>query len=60
VSIVNTGAALAQRPAVAGAVQAGLFPRDLSLDQATGEILAANYNSQAVEEFPAPLVRSGT
>jgi len=57
VSVVSTAAALAHRPSVLGAVQAGLFPRDLSFDQASGEILVANYNSGTVEEFPAPPLR---
>jgi DNA-binding beta-propeller fold protein YncE len=54
VSVVDTAAALARRPAVIGAVPAGLFPRDLSLDRATGEILLANFTSGTVEEFPVP------
>jgi DNA-binding beta-propeller fold protein YncE len=57
VSVVSTAAALARRPSVLGAVQAGLFPRDLSFDQATGEVLVANYDSDTVEEFPAPPLR---
>lgn len=57
VSVVSTSAALAGRPSVLGAVQAGLFPRDLSFDQASGEVLVANYNSESVEEFPARPLR---
>jgi DNA-binding beta-propeller fold protein YncE len=56
ISIINTVAALAHRSAVLGAVPAGLFPRDLTLDQATGQVLLGNYNSGTVEEFPAPVV----
>jgi hypothetical protein len=37
-----------------GAVPAGLFPRDLSFDQATGQVMLANFNSGTVEEFPVP------
>jgi DNA-binding beta-propeller fold protein YncE len=55
VSVINTAAALARRPALIGAVPAGLFPRDLSLDQATGQVLLGNYNSATVEEFPVPV-----
>lgn len=54
VSVVRTAAALAHRPALAGAVPAGLFPRDLALDPATGDVLLANYGSGTVEEFPVP------
>jgi DNA-binding beta-propeller fold protein YncE len=54
VSIISTAAALAHRPATTGAVPAGLFPRDLSFDQATGQVMLANFNSGTVQEFPAP------
>jgi DNA-binding beta-propeller fold protein YncE len=54
VSVVNTAAALAHRPALIGAVAAGLFPRDLTLDPATSEVLLANFNSDTVEEFRVP------
>ncbi len=54
VSIIDTAAALAHRPATTGAVPAGLFPRDLSLDQATGQVMLGNFNSGTVEEFPVP------
>jgi hypothetical protein len=54
VSVVNTAAALAGRPAVVGAVPAGLFPRDLSLDQATGQVMVGNFLSGSVEVFPVP------
>jgi hypothetical protein len=37
-----------------GTVPAGLFPRDLTFDPATGEVLLANFNSATVEEFRAP------
>jgi DNA-binding beta-propeller fold protein YncE len=56
VSVVSTAAALDHRPALIGVVPAGLFPRDLTFDQATGRVLLANYNSDSVEEFPAPAV----
>jgi DNA-binding beta-propeller fold protein YncE len=54
VSVVNTVAALAHRSAVLGAVPAGLFPRDLTLDRATGQVLLGNFSSDTVEEFPVP------
>lgn len=55
VSVINTAAALAQRPAVVGAVPTGLFPRDLTFDQATGEVLLGNFSSGTIEEFPVPI-----
>jgi hypothetical protein len=54
VSIINTAAALAHRSALMGAVPAGLFPRDLTFDQATGQVLLGNFNSGTVEEFAVP------
>ncbi len=57
VSVVSIAAALAHRPALLGAVPAGLFPRDLSLDQATGQVLLGNFNSGTIEMFPVPTVR---
>jgi DNA-binding beta-propeller fold protein YncE len=54
VSVINTAAALAHRSALVGAVPAGLFPRDLTLDQGTGQVLLGNFNSATVEEFPVP------
>jgi DNA-binding beta-propeller fold protein YncE len=56
VSVVNTAAALAHRPAVVGSVRAGLFPRDITFDQGTGRVLLANFDSDSIEEFPAPAV----
>jgi DNA-binding beta-propeller fold protein YncE len=54
VSVVSTAAALDHRPALIGAVPAGLFPRDITFDPATGRVLLANFDSDSVEEFPAP------
>lgn len=54
ISVISTADALAHRTASLGAVQAGLFPRDLSYDPATGQVLLANFNSGTVEEFPVP------
>jgi hypothetical protein len=54
VSVINTVAALAHRSALIGAVPTGLFPRDLALDQATGQVMLGNFNSATVEEFPVP------
>jgi DNA-binding beta-propeller fold protein YncE len=54
VSIISTAAALSHRPALIGAVPAGLFPRDLSYDPATGLALLANYITETVELFRVP------
>jgi DNA-binding beta-propeller fold protein YncE len=54
ISVISTGAALDGRPAIVGAVPAGLFPRDLTFDQATGQILLGNFDSDTIEEFPVP------
>ena len=54
VSVITTAAAFAHRSALVGAVPAGLFPRDLALDQATGQVMLGNFNSGTVEEFPVP------
>ncbi|MFI5067500.1 MAG: YncE family protein [Streptosporangiales bacterium] len=54
VSVIGTAAALAGRPALLGRVPAGLFPRDVSYDPATGQVLLANFSSGTIEEFPAP------
>jgi len=55
ISVISTGAALSGRPAIVGAVRAGLFPRDLTFDQATGQIFLGNFNSDTIEEFPVPV-----
>jgi DNA-binding beta-propeller fold protein YncE len=57
VSVVSTAAALAHRPALLGGVRAGLFPRDLSFDQATGQVLLGNFISGTIEQFPVPTGR---
>lgn len=54
VSVLDTAAALAHRPALIGSVSAGLFPRDVSIDPASGTVLLANFNSGTVEEFSVP------
>jgi hypothetical protein len=54
--VVNTAAALDHRSALIGAVPAGLFPRDITFDQADGRVLLANFDSDSIEEFPAPAV----
>jgi len=54
ISVISTAAALNGHPAIVGAVPAGLFPRDLTFDQATGQILLGNFNSDTIEEFPVP------
>jgi DNA-binding beta-propeller fold protein YncE len=55
ISVISTGAALNGRPAIVGVVPAGLFPRDLTFDQATGKILLGNFNSNTIEEFAVPV-----
>jgi DNA-binding beta-propeller fold protein YncE len=54
ITVVNTQAALAHRPAVIGNVRAGLFPRDLNAEPSTGQILVANFNSNTVEVLTQP------
>lgn len=57
VSLISSAAALARRPALIGTVPAGLFPRDLSIDPTTGQVLLANFNSGSVELFYVPEAR---
>jgi DNA-binding beta-propeller fold protein YncE len=55
ISVVSTADALARRPAVTGSLPAGgLFPRDLSYDQATGQLLVPDFKSSAVEVLRLP------
>jgi 6-phosphogluconolactonase (cycloisomerase 2 family) len=54
VAVVDTAAALAHKPALLGTVPAGVFPRDLSVDPASGQAFVANFNSGTIEEFPVP------
>ncbi|MBR7836792.1 beta-propeller fold lactonase family protein [Actinospica durhamensis] len=54
VSVIDTAAALAHRPASLGTVAVGVFPRDIGIDPANGEVLLADYGSGTVEAFPAP------
>ena len=54
VAVIDTAAALAHRPALLGTVPAGAFPRDLSVDPASGQAFVANFNSGTIEEFPVP------
>lgn len=54
VSVINTAAALAGQAALIGVIPTGLFPRDLSYDPATGQVLVANYNSGDIELFHPP------
>jgi hypothetical protein len=56
VSVIDTAAALAHRPTLVGTVPAGLFPRDLSTDPATGQVLMANFSSV----MPMPPTMSST
>lgn len=54
ITVVNTRAALAHRPALIGEIPAGLFPRDLNVDPSTGQVLVGNFNSNTVEVFKQP------
>jgi DNA-binding beta-propeller fold protein YncE len=54
VTVINTAAALAGRPALIGAIAAGRYPRDLFTDSAIKEVYLANFNSGTIEEFPVP------
>ncbi|HEX6527224.1 MAG TPA: hypothetical protein VF070_45530 [Streptosporangiaceae bacterium] len=60
-SVVDTRAALAGRPALAGTIPAGMFPRELSYDPLSGKVLLSNYLSGSVEvfRFPARPVSAG-
>ncbi len=57
VSVVNTRAALAGRPALAGTIPAGKFPREFGYDPITGEVILSNYLSNTVEVFRFPRCR---
>jgi 6-phosphogluconolactonase (cycloisomerase 2 family) len=54
VAVIYTAAALAHKPALLGTVSAGVFPRDLSVDPASGQAFVANFNSGTIEEFRVP------
>jgi hypothetical protein len=56
-TIVDTRAALAGRPAVIGALPAGVFPRELSVVAARARVLVTSFRSDQLEvvdtsEFP--------
>ena len=38
-----------------GVVPTGLFSRDLTFDQGTGQVLLGNFISGTIEEFPVPI-----
>jgi len=48
-SVVNPSAALARRPALLGAVRAGEFPREMSLESNGTTLLITNYDSDQLE-----------
>jgi DNA-binding beta-propeller fold protein YncE len=48
-SVVDTVAALARRPAVLGLIPAGSFPRQLALEPGGKVLLVTNYSSSQVE-----------
>jgi DNA-binding beta-propeller fold protein YncE len=50
-SVVDTRAALAGRPALTGTIPAGKFPREFGYDPVTGEVVLSNYLSGTVEVF---------
>jgi DNA-binding beta-propeller fold protein YncE len=54
ISVVDTKAALADRPALRGALPAGLFPRDLNVDPTAREVLVGNFNSDTIEALREP------
>ena len=54
VSVINTTAALAGRPALIGTIPAGAFPRQFDYDSATGQVVLTNYDSNTIETFPPP------
>jgi DNA-binding beta-propeller fold protein YncE len=54
VSVVNTHAALAGRPALIGTIPAGKFPREFGYDPVTGDVILSNYLSSTVEVFRFP------
>jgi DNA-binding beta-propeller fold protein YncE len=58
VTVISTADARAHRPAIIGQVPAGLYPRDLAYDAATGQVLLANTDSRNVEEFEVPVLWS--
>jgi DNA-binding beta-propeller fold protein YncE len=54
VSVVDTGAALAGRSALAGSIEAGDFPRELGYDPFSREVILSNFGSGTVEVFRFP------
>ncbi|MGH3833949.1 MAG: YncE family protein, partial [Pseudonocardiaceae bacterium] len=54
VSVVDTVAALAGRPALVGTIPAGAFPRQFDADSATRQVVLTNFGSNTVEAFPSP------
>ena len=54
VTVVNTVAALKHRPADLGTIETGLFPRDITYDPTTDQVMVSNYNSMTVELFHPP------
>ncbi len=54
VTVISTAAALAGRPALAGLLPAGQFPRELSYDAADGSVLMSDFASARVQMFGVP------
>ena len=54
VSVISTAAAPAGRPALAGLLPAGQFPRELSYDAADGSVLMSDFASARVQMFGIP------
>jgi DNA-binding beta-propeller fold protein YncE len=53
-TVVNTAAALAGRPAVAGLIPAGQFPREMALEPDGQRLLVSNYQSGQLETVSIP------
>lgn len=54
ITVVNTVAAWRGQPATLGIIETGLFPRDISYDSTTDQVMVPNYASKTVELFPPP------
>jgi DNA-binding beta-propeller fold protein YncE len=48
-TIVRTGAALGQRPAVLGTISTGAFPREMALEPGSRTLLVGNYDSNQLQ-----------
>ena len=55
-TVVDTAAALAGRPAVVGVIPAGQFPREMALDPDGRRLLVSNYASSQLEAVSIPTI----